>query len=80
MPFEWQPWAIGALAGVCALLGWLAREMWSAVKSLRSDLDTLRVHLADKYPSYDRMGDLMKPILAQLDRIENTLRQKVDKP
>lgn len=80
MPFEWQPWAIFALATFCGVMGWLGREMWSAVKSLRSDLDTLRVHLAQEYPNYDRMGDVLKPILTQLDRIENALRQKVDKP
>lgn len=77
---DWQPWAIGGLASGFAILGWFAREMWSAVKALRSDLDTLRVHLAQDYPNYDRMGDVMKPILTQLDRIEGALRQKVDKP
>jgi hypothetical protein len=71
---------VTALLGmVCAVLGWLARELWSAVKKLREDLDTLRVHLAEDYPSYDRLTETLKPIAVQLDRIEGALTNKVDK-
>lgn len=76
---EWQPWAIGALGLACTALGWFAREMWSAVKQLRVDLDSLRVHLANEYPSYPRLAEMLRPIVNQLDRIETALSHKADR-
>lgn len=68
------------LGAVCALLGWLGRELWSAVQKLRDDLAKLEVKLGSDYVRYDRLQDVLKPILAQLDRIEDALINKVDKP
>lgn len=68
------------LSLVSGALGWFARELWSAVKQLRADLDALRVHLAEHYPNYDRLKEVMQPMIAQLDRIEAALTHKVDKP
>lgn len=71
---------LGVLSITSAVLGWFAREMWSAVKQLRGDLDALRVHLAEHYPNYDRLKEVLQPMKAQLDRIEAALTHKVDKP
>ena len=80
MPPDWQPWAIAALTAVSSILGWFARELWSAVKALRTDLDTLRVHIAESYIRQDRLAEVMQPIFKQLDRIESALVNKQDKP
>lgn len=37
------------LMTVMAVIGWFAREMWSAVKELRSDLAVLRSELPRDY-------------------------------
>jgi hypothetical protein len=70
---------MAALSAFSALLGWLGRELWSAVKSLRRDVEELRVHLAEQYVRRDGLRDALSPITAQLDRIEQTLLGKQDK-
>ena len=65
---------------VCALLGWLGREVWGAVQKLRADLSTLEVKLGTDYVRYDRLQDVMKPVMQKLDRIEDALSHKVDRP
>ena len=68
------------LTALSALLGWLLREVWGAVKSLRADLDNLRVSIAETYIRRDSLREAMQPIREQLARIEGALIHKVDKP
>lgn len=74
-----------ALLGVtCAVLGWLARELWGAVVKLRQDLEALRVHIAEHYVRDDRMEKALEkalqPVMESFKRIETALKDKVDKP
>jgi Sec-independent protein translocase protein TatA len=62
-----------------AVSGWLARELWGAVKELRADLSRLREELAREYVSKDDFKDAMREIRDALQRIENKLDQKQDK-
>lgn len=82
MSFEHLLLAVLTVGG--GVLGWLARELWGAVKALRADLDALKVHIAENYVRQDRMERAMEkaiaPVLANLDRIERTLTGKADKP
>lgn len=71
--------AIWALGGVCAVLGWFARELYSATQSLRKDLAALEVSLNRDYVRYDRLQDAMKPIMDSLAEIKQTLAGKADK-
>ena len=68
------------LGCACTVLGWLARELWDAVKSLRRDLSTLEIRITKDYVSYDRLKDVMQPVLNSLEEIKQTLTQKTDKP
>jgi hypothetical protein len=77
---NWETISIFVLGSAVALLAWLGRELWAAVKALRTDLDTLRVNLAERYPTYDRLAEVMRPIQSQLSRIEDALVAKADKP
>jgi len=71
-------------------LGWFARELWSAVKSLKEDLIQLRKDMFEDYVRKDdykdfreesRAGikDLRVEILSVLQRIESKLDTKQDK-
>ena len=72
--------AMTSLLGlVCGVLGWFARELWSAVKSLQRDLAALEVRVTRDYVSYDRLADAMKPVMQALDEIKRTLHEKADK-
>ena len=69
-------WALGA---VCGVLGWFARELYSATQALRKDLAALEVSLNRDYVRYDRLQDAMKPIMDSLAEIKQTLAGKADK-
>ena len=60
-------------------LGWFAREMWSAVQTLKTELARLEVKISADFVRYDRMQDAMEPVLEKLTRIEDALHRKVDK-
>ena len=71
------------LAGLSAgftVLGWFARELYTATQSLRRDLSALEVRISSDYIRYDRLQDALKPLMEKLQRIEDTLGHKADKP
>lgn len=70
---------MSALGAACAILGWLARELYSAIQSLRRDLSALELQISRDYVRYDRMKDIMSPIMEALKEIKDTLTTKVDK-
>jgi hypothetical protein len=69
---------VGAGASL-AVMGWFARELWGAVKELRTDLSKLREELAREYISKADFRDAVREIRDVLERIENKLDRKVDK-
>lgn len=69
-----------ALGGVgLSVLGWFARVLYEATQSLRRDLSALEIKISAEYIRYDRLQDAMRPVMAQLNRIEEALTHKVDK-
>jgi len=66
------------LAGM-GILGWFARELWSAVKELRKDMISLKNHVTENYTRKDDFKDFKNEILGFLQRIENKLDNKQDK-
>jgi hypothetical protein len=63
-----------ALGGASTILGWFLREMWTAVKELKSDLAKLREELPYEYclkidldKRFDRMESTLDKIWAKLD-------------
>lgn len=61
------------------VLGWLARELWSAVKELREDLVKLKTTLSEHYVRKDDFKDFRHELLGVLQRIEQKLDNKQDK-
>ncbi len=66
------------LAGV-GVLGWFARELWSAVKDLRIDMMTLKDYVAQNYTRKDDFKEFRSEILSFLQRIETKLDGKQDR-
>lgn len=62
-----------------ACVGWFARQVWSAVQDLKTDLNTLKVEIGTNYVRYDRLKDIMEPIMEALTEIKDTLKNKADK-
>jgi len=59
--------------------GWLARELWTAVKDLKEDLTTLSVELPKTYVTRDDYRSDLKEIKDMLGKIFDRLENKADK-
>lgn len=64
---------------VSGVTGWFARELWTAVKDLKSDLSKLREELPKTYVEKDDYREDMKEVKDLLGKIFSELRTKVDK-
>jgi hypothetical protein len=62
-----------------AIGGWFAREIWGAVKELRSDLHQLEVDLPKNYVSRFDLDKRMDHIEDMFKRIYDKLDAKADK-
>jgi DNA integrity scanning protein DisA with diadenylate cyclase activity len=63
-------------AAVFSLLGWAAREMWSAIKELRKDIHKLEIALPRDYVRKDELSEIKELIQKIFDKLDG----KVDKP
>ena len=68
-----------ALGGVMTVIGWFARELWSAVKELKTDLSKLREDLPKVYLAKDDYKSDLKDIRDMLGKIFDKLDGKQDK-
>jgi sugar-specific transcriptional regulator TrmB len=71
---------INSAAGLAfTIAGWFAREMWSAVKELKSDLSKLREELPKTYVTQNNNRDDIREIKEMLSKIFDKLDTKQDK-
>ena len=68
---------VGGIA--LTVIGWFARELWSAVKELKNDLSKLREELPKTYAPKDDVKEGFKEIRSILNDIYQELRNKADK-
>ena len=68
-----------ALSSAFLILGWFAREMWAAVKELKSDLAKLREELPKEYVSKDDYREDIRELKDMLGKIFDELKHKADK-
>jgi len=67
------------LSVAMAVIGWFARELWSAVKELKSDLSKLREDLPKTYIGRDDYKSDLRDIRDMLGKIFDKLDLKQDK-
>ena len=79
MPLDPQTALDIAMAGVMGVLGWFARELWSAVKELRADLSRLREELPKTYVNKEDWREDFKEMRSVHDKIYTKLDAKADK-
>lgn len=70
---------LGLLSIATGVLGWFARQMWDAVQTLRKDLTVLQVQISENYVRYERLKDILKPLMDGIEEIKEILRNKADK-
>jgi hypothetical protein len=62
-----------------SVVGWFARELWAAVKELKSDLSKMREDLPKVYIAKDDYRSDLKDIRDMLNKIFDKLDGKQDK-
>ncbi|QAU22610.1 hypothetical protein EO087_00320 [Dyella sp. M7H15-1] len=67
------------LGAALTVLGWVARELWGAVKELRADFAKLRAELPREYVLKEDMKEAFEPVHQKLDKIFDKLEEKADK-
>jgi len=60
-------------------IGWAAKELWSAVKRLREDLQKIEIALPTNYVRKDEFAEGVKEIKEMLGKIFDRLDSKADK-
>jgi len=65
---------------VSSVTGWFARELWAAVKELKSDLAKLREDLPKTYVAKDDYKDDIRELKDMIGKIFDKLDNKSDKP
>lgn len=68
-----------AFAAVSGVLGWFAREMWTAVKELKADLSKLREEMPRSYVMKEDYRRDIYEIKEMLSKIFDRLDNKADK-
>jgi hypothetical protein len=79
MNIDLQTIVTALLVIISGILGWLWRELWQAVQKLRADLSLLEVRIGTDYVRYDRLQDVMRPVMEALHDIRDRLDNKQDK-
>ena len=64
---------------IIAGMGWLARELWGAVKEIRKDLHIIEVALPSNYIRKDEFADGVKELKDICRQIFERLENKADK-
>jgi hypothetical protein len=64
---------------IIAGMGWLARELWGAVKELRKDLHIIEVALPSNYIRKDEFQEGVKELKDICRQIFDRLENKADK-
>jgi len=67
------------LGAVMTVIGWFAREMWGAVKELKSDLSKLREDLPKSYVSKDDYREDIRELKEIMNKVFDRLENKADK-
>ena len=67
------------LTTVSVVVGWFARELWSAVKELKADLAHLREELPKLYLAKDDYRDDIREIKDMLSKLFDRIDNKADK-
>ena len=67
------------LGTTCSVMGWFARELWAAVKELKTDLSKLREDLPKTYVDRNDYRSDMQDIKSMLGKIFDKLDGKQDK-
>lgn len=76
---DWQHFINLGGGAALSVLGWFARQLWDAVKTLQNDFNKLELSISDNYVKKSDLAALKTDINTRFDRIEQLLDKVYDK-
>jgi predicted negative regulator of RcsB-dependent stress response len=76
---DWQQLINLALGSVLAIIGWFARQLWDAVQHLKTDVNSLELHVVENYVKKDEINVRFDRIEQLLDKVYEKLDKKADR-
>ena len=76
---DWQNVINIGIGSLLAVGGWFARQLWYAVKKLKTDMSQLELSISDKYVKKDDFKDGIKELKEMLGKIFDKLDSKADR-
>ena len=76
---EYQSLLNAGLVLISSVTGWFARELWTAVKELKTDLAKLREDLPKEYISKDDYKEDIRELKKMIEKIFDKLDNKSDR-
>ena len=76
---DWQQLINLVLGSVLAIIGWFARQLWDAVQNLKTDVNSLELHVVENYVKKDEINVRFDRIEQLLDKVYEKLDKKADR-
>ena len=76
---DWQHFINLGMGALLSVLGWFARQLWDAVKTLQNDLNRLELSISDNYVKKDDFKDGVRELKEMLAKIFDKLDNKADR-
>ena len=76
---DWQHFINLGGGAALSVLGWFARQLWDAVKTLQNDLNRLELSISDNYVKKDDFKEGVKELKDMLAKIFDKLDNKADR-
>ena len=70
---DWQHFINLGMGALLSVLGWFARQLWDAVKTLQADINRLELSISDNYVKKSDMAMLKSEMATRFDRIEHLI-------
>jgi len=76
---DWQQFINLGLAALLSVIGWFARQLWEAVQDLKTDVNSLELHVSENYVKKVDIAARFDRIEQLLDKVYDKLDQKADR-
>jgi len=76
---DWQQFINVGLAALLSVIGWFARQLWEAVQDLKTDVNSLELHVSENYVKKVDIAARFDRIEQLLDKVYDKLDQKADR-
>ena len=76
---DWQHLINLGGGALLSVLGWFARQLWDAVKTLQNDLNRLELSISDNYVKKDDFKEGVRELKDMLAKIFDKLDNKADR-